>query len=399
MKVYINDAIVAVKNPFENKIFIYDRLNKIEFNINEDTFEILKDIKNNNYTKNDLIEIFPEEFIESLFEMNILTIKKQKNINNVKELTKYNNARIFVELTEKCNLKCQHCYGNFECKKVNSLNIERLKTIIDNASKSGVYQFDITGGEPLLYKNIEELLEYAYNSGMLVRIFTNLTLYNNKFRDMILKYGVKDIVTSIDSCNEEEHDKFRGQNGSFKKTIRAIQDLKKYDLNISVNTMIGNHNKNHIPELIEFLQNLNVKSVLDVIVPEGRAQSLNENIIESANIIKNIYKEYYDIINHEAISINCGIGNRFVYIKSNGNIYICPSLIYDEYKLGDISNFDTFSTWREMNNKFSGLHCDRENKLCKKCTGGCRARALKLNGNINSKDDVYCIINKVGEKV
>jgi 2-iminoacetate synthase ThiH len=144
MKVYINDSVVVINNKFENRIFVYDRLNRVEYNINNQTFEILEEIKNKDHTKKDILDMYGNDFIEQLFVLNIITLSKQKNINNVKKLEKYNNVRIFVELTDKCNLKCKHCYGGFECKKNHSLDIEYLKKMIDNATKNGVYQFDLT---------------------------------------------------------------------------------------------------------------------------------------------------------------------------------------------------------------------------------------------------------------
>ena len=269
--------------------------------------------------------------------------------------------------------------------------------MIDEASANGVYQFDITGGEPTLYPYLEELMDYVYNAGMLMRIFTNLTTYTEKFKNLILKYGVKDIVTSLDSCIKEDHEEFRGQKGCFDKTLNAIQDLKKEDISISLNTMIGNHNKNNIEELIVFINNLKLKSVLDVIVPEGRATELNEDIKESAHVIKKIYEMNSNKIDKEAISISCGVGNRFIYVKSNGSIYLCPSLIKEEYKLGNIENFNTMEIWKLMTNKFSNLGCSKKSEKCKNCTGGCRARALSLHRDINSEDDVYCAINGVEE--
>lgn len=393
--VYINDSMIIINNKFENKIFVYDRYNRVEYNINSEMFDILEKIKKYKFSTDDLINLYGIDLITQLFELQILTKKKQKNINNVKRLSKYNNVRIFVELTNKCNLKCKHCYGGFACSNNKFISIAKLKELIDNASHYGVYQFDITGGEPTLYPDLEELLEYVYNSGMMVRIFTNLTLFSTKLKNMILKYGVKDIVTSLDSCIKEDHDEFRGQKGTFDKTVNAIKELQKEKIDISLNTMIGNHNINHIPELVDFISSLNVKSVMDVIVPEGRATILNEDIRKSSRIIKYIYDSNIDKLDKNSTSIGCGVCNRFIYVKSDGNIYLCPSLIYNEYKLGNIDSYDTEKIWKYMISTFKHIKCNEKSERCKKCTGGCRARALKVNDDICAKDDVYCILNGV----
>ncbi len=395
MKVFINNSAVIVNNMYENKIFIYDRLNRIEYNINDDMFSILENIKYGNYSKKELYDNYGKKLINQLFSIKILTFEKQQNINNVKRLNNHNNVRIFIELTDRCNLHCKHCYGGFECNKNNIISFEELKKVIDNASQNGVYQFDLTGGEPLLYPNIDELLEYLYNSGMMVRIFTNLTLFNNYIKNLIVKYGVKDIVTSVDSCVKEEHEDFRGVKGCFDKTLNAIDKLKHENINVSVNTMIGNHNKNNINELVKFIDGLKVNSVLDVIVPDGRAKNLDEDILVSSKIIKDIYQNYAEKVKKDAITISCGIGNRFIYIKSDGNIYLCPSLITEKYKLGNINNYDTNKIWSKMENEFLHIKCNHKSEKCKNCSGGCRARALKFNNDICGKDEVYCIINDV----
>ena len=161
--------------------------------------------------------------------------------------------------------------------------------------------------------------------------------------------------------------------------------------------MIGKHNENRIKELVDLIKSLKVNSVLDVIIPSGRAISLKENITSSARIIKSIYNEYYKIVDYSAIAVNCGIGDRFVYLKSNGNIYLCPSLTSDEYKISDIKSYDTKTVWKTINKKFSYIKCNKKTKKCKNCNGGCRARALLLHKDLCSEDDVYCIISGVKE--
>lgn len=397
MKAYISDSVVVVNNHFENRLFIYDRLNRNEFEINEETFNCIADIKNNNYDEKNLKDIFDDDFINQLFELKILTYKKQKNINNIKKITTYNNVRLFVELTNKCNLRCKHCYGSFDYKNDKILNLDKLKKVIHDASSNGTYQLDLTGGEPMLYPNLIELLSFAYDEGMLVRIFTNLTLLSDDKLNKLIKYGVKEIVTSLDSSNSEIHDAFRGQNDCFNNTIVSIKKLKEKGFPVSVNTMIGNHNKDSIDSLVKFITDLKVKSVLDVIVPVGRGIELNENIKDSAKLIKNIYDNYYKIIDKNAISVHCGIGNRFIYVKSDGNIYICPSLIEEKFKLGNIDNYSTIQIWQEMTKNFSNFFCNSKRNKCGDCKGGCRARSLKMYDDICAKDDVYCIINEIGD--
>ena len=195
---------------------------------------------------------------------------------------------------------------------------------------------------------MEAVLSKLYDSGMLVSIFTNLTLLTNHHLEIFNKYCVKKVITSIDSCYKNVHDEFRGCNGCFDKTMKNIEKLKKLNIELSINTMIGNHNIKYIDEMIIFLKKLELPFVLDVITNEGRAMTLNENISTSANIIKTIFSKYNNDINKEMNFKHCGIGNRFIYIKSDGNIYICPSLIDDKYKIRNKEKYDLILLDEEM---------------------------------------------------
>lgn len=393
---YINDNCVVINNKFEHKCFIFDRQTKTSYDINEQMFDLLKNIKNNTNNLSFYSNKYSSEIINTLFSLNIITYKSPNIIDNIKEVKDFNCARLFFELTSKCNLKCAHCYGSFSSTEQKELNYLEIISILEKSKVYGSYQVDFTGGEPIMYKDLDKLLEYCYLNGFLVRIFTNLTLFNDKFLTMFKKYGVKEIVTSVDSCHAECHNQFRGVPKSFERTIEAIKILKDNNIPITINSMVGQHNKEHIDEMIGFIDSLNVKSVLDVIIPEGRANFLDNSIQDSAMVIKNIYENHYNIIDKNAISVSCGIGDRFVYIKSNGNVYPCPSMTNDDNILGTVKTFDFKKIWKILASKYN-FCCNKKIDKCKNCSGGCRIRANILHNNFNSEDDVYCIINGVAD--
>lgn len=392
-KLYINKDCVIVGNRIENKFFIFNRQSKQSYDINESMFDFILTFVNAD--EDWLNQVDNQSIISQLYDLQILVeLKNENQLNNIKQIKDYNCARLFIELTNKCNLNCKHCYGDFSSKGENHLDLNSLLAFMDNCANNGCYQMDFTGGEPMLYPHLKEILEFAYKKGILVRIFTNLTLLTTNMLDLIKTYGVKEIVTSVDSCHSSCHNEFRGVEGCFDKTIKAINQLKEANIPVCVNTMIGAHNADYIDELVKFIDDLNVKSVLDVIVPEGRGENLNSSIKQSAKIIKQIYENHYKIIDKSAISVHCGIGSRFVYVKSDGNIYLCPSLIKEKYLLGNISTDSALSVWTRLSDS-SNMDCKHRTSACQKCSGGCRVRACNLHGTMDDRDDVYCIINGI----
>ena len=391
----LSNDLVMINNQYEGVLFIYDRLNHIKYEINDEMFFLISDIHRNELDYDSIIKKYDKGIIEQLIELNVLVSAVDKPIFNIKEVTEMNCARIFVEITDKCNLNCKHCYGGFACNNNTYLSLDTIDELLRQAIELGVYEFDITGGEPLLYKDLEQVLSKLYDAGMLVSIFTNLTLMTEEHLEMFKKYGVKKIITSIDSCYDHIHDEFRGKKGSFDKTLKNLYLIKESGIEIAVNTMIGNHNIKYIDKMVSFLKSLEVPFVLDVITNEGRAVGLNEDMNLSASIIKEIFNKFHNDIDDGANFKHCGIGKRFIYVKSDMNVYICPSLIDEKYCVGSLKGkFQLKKIWKTMQDTFGNLSCSSKCEKCKKCKGGCRARALKLHNNINEIDDVYCTLMK-----
>ncbi len=392
MKLYINNEVVIVNNPFEQTTFIYNRVLHQKFDINEDMFNILEYIYNNHgITLEELNKTYLdiEDVINELIKMNIIKTTRQKKLHNIKRLTKENYARLFVELTDKCNLRCKHCYGSFNIANENYLSIENLDKVIKEAVKLNVYQFDLTGGEPLLYRDLEIILDKLYQSGMLVTIFTNLTNNSKETLDLLEKYHVKKVITSIDSHLPEVHDEFRGVKGSLERTLKSIKYLRNTGIEIGVNTMVGKHNLDHIEDTIKFIKELDLPCVLDAIIPSGRAKELKEDMYAAVQKIHDLYTS--PLINIDLKITDCGVGTRFLYLKSNGNICMCPSLT--EFVFGNIKNSDTITeSWQKMHKTYKNLSCHKECNKKDKCNGGCRARAYHFNNDIYSEDLNSCIL-------
>lgn len=142
MPLYINKDIIIVNNKVEKDIFLYDRKNRAKSLINDDMFEILNYIyENEGITVRDFLKTYAglEDVIDELFNLNVLMKVKQKRCNNVKIVENLDTARLFVELTDKCNLRCKHCYGNFKCENNHILSIDKLDSLINQAINLNVY--------------------------------------------------------------------------------------------------------------------------------------------------------------------------------------------------------------------------------------------------------------------
>ena len=158
--------------------------------------------------------------------------------------------------TYLCPLKCPMCYQIR--KKSEDLSTEDSKNMIWALQQAGVYFLHLTGGEPLVRKDIIEIIKYAKKDlGMHVSLNTSCTDPHNQIYDVAKELDT--LIISFDGM-EENHDKNRGK-GSFKKNIEVIKEIRKRGLkvNVTTNMCYGDHNKDDVPKLTALAKELNVK--------------------------------------------------------------------------------------------------------------------------------------------
>lgn len=111
-----------------------------------------------------------------------------------------------IVLTTKCNYKCRYCFAEGEKDKNNRItDIEKLKKILKVAKEFGINKIKLTGGEPLLYPNMDELLNYIRKIEIpYVDLTTNISLLNEKNIKLLNKYNVNAITLSLNTLDEEK---------------------------------------------------------------------------------------------------------------------------------------------------------------------------------------------------
>ena len=178
---------------------------------------------------------------------------------------------IRVDLTYKCNLRCKICFefGENPKEKIKdnsedeSISIELLKKIINEVCYFKP-TFYLSGGEPLIYPQIIELLEYLQNKKVYCLINTNGVLLE-KYAEDLVRLGVDKIIVSIDGP-EAVHDLNRGK--TFKKItdgIKVIKDIKKmtksYFPLIRINSLITPFNSEYLEDTVNMVEELGVDSL------------------------------------------------------------------------------------------------------------------------------------------
>jgi MoaA/NifB/PqqE/SkfB family radical SAM enzyme len=176
---------------------------------------------------------------------------------------------IQLELTRKCNFKCKYCniYSNKEAKE--TLSLEAIKNIIDKVENDCCF-INLEGGEPLLRKDLREIIEYIQKKdGIFLSLTTNGSLIKNRINDL---KKMDAIGISLDGP-EFVQDKHRGK-GSFDKVIEAMKIIKDEKILLGVSTVLTKYNINHIKEHLILLRENKVDYV--VFSPVSLATNMSE---------------------------------------------------------------------------------------------------------------------------
>jgi len=131
---------------------------------------------------------------------------------------------IQIHPTKKCNLTCLHCYSISGPGHQDVLNLSDLKNFLAYAWEQGFNNISISGGEPFLYKDLEELLKFSKSIGYQNTLASNGMLLRSERAKRILEF-VDLIAISIDGP-QPLHDKIRNQAGAFDKTCQGLEVLK-----------------------------------------------------------------------------------------------------------------------------------------------------------------------------
>lgn len=192
----------------------------------------------------------------------------------------YKAYSVSWNLTQQCNLLCAHCYMSAFAAADTSqeLSTAECQRIMDDIARVNPNIFLIlTGGEPLLRKDIFELSAYATAKDFTVVLGTNGVLLREPQAKRLRQSGVVGASISLDSTVAAKHDAFRHLQGSWDGAVRATRVLRDEGLDFSLHMSVTDWNVAEIPAMIELANTLGAK-VLNFffLVRTGRGEQLTD---------------------------------------------------------------------------------------------------------------------------
>ncbi len=180
-------------------------------------------------------------------------------------------------LSYRCNLRCMHCYQNASQPSSDELTIDEQLGIVDQMAWAGVSLVVLSGGEPLANPNLGKLIERIRKHKMAVSIDSNGVLLDRENVQYLKQLGVGSVELSLDSVNPETHDRFRGLDGAFKKTLNAVELCSEAGMFTTVATTATMLNHAEDAELISLARNHGAERVVFFdLIPAGRGREIQD---------------------------------------------------------------------------------------------------------------------------
>ena len=323
--------------------------------------------------------------------------RKKKELDKiakeVKELIKNPIlSNLFLEVTLRCNAKCEHCGSS--CGGIipkDEISAEQLKkTLLEIHEKYGAPNvfLTVTGGEPLMRKDLFDIMKYATSLGFRWGMTTNGMLIDEEVIEKMRDTNFESISISLDGL-QETHESFRKVPGSFKKIMKAIKLLQNLETlkSLQITTVANKKNLHELEDIYKLLLDIGIKEWRVMCVdPIGRASDNDDILLDKEGLLY-LYKfirekrlenkmvvdddcSHYLGLKYENILRNhgfvCGAGIFIASILSNGDICVCPNVRRKELVQGNINKDSFVDVWE---NRYQDFRKNRltVNSKCKKC--------------------------------
>ena len=240
-----------------------------------------------------------------------------------------------VGLTNACPQRCAYCYNKGRSGRV--MDTATIKRTIRELKNLGVFWLGLTGGEPLLNKDLLQIVESA-GADCSVKLFTTGSTLTPQLASDLRKAGLFSVSVSLDDWREEDHDRARGTPGAFREALRAIEVFQKTDgLHVGVSAVLSREMivRDEVEALLLFLIGLGVDEAWlseakpsapafwqsDLVITETEREklvALQDQYNRDGRIAVN-YLGHFEGREH----FGCNAGHKMVYVDAFGEVSPC----------------------------------------------------------------------------
>ena len=261
---------------------------------------------------------------------------------------------LHISVTERCQCHCVHCYARGrEEERLKELDTAEVRSLIDQGRRLGAAYVVFSGGEPLLRKDIVELVSYAHRKGLITRINTNGLLFTPENTKRLKEAGLTQAGVSIDDPDPEVHDRLRGLPGGYAKTLEGIRNLKANGILCQIQTYASRRN---IPEglkkIIALGRELGVFYVYFFFPTASGAWACSFDELltgEEKAAVRDLADVRFVHVELATAGSRCRVFARsLISVASNGDVTPCP---FTPFVIGNVRERPLEELWRPFSSR------------------------------------------------
>ncbi len=320
-------------------------------------------------------------------------------------------------ITRQCNLTCAHCYRDAqESPDAEELSTSQGLRLIEEIARAGFRVAIFSGGEPLMRRDLYQLLEHARAQDLRPVLGTNGTLITAEVARRLREAGLARAGISLDSADPDYHNRLRGSPTAWQRAVAGMEACLRADLSFQINTTVTQQNEEHLLEITDLARELGAKGHhVFFLVPAGRGRKIAEEMVEARRceqlleallekqrevdieIKPTCAPQFVRIAERLGVETRfhsgCLAGRTYCVITPNGEVQPCP---YLPLGVGRVQQQSFEEIW-EMAPVFHDLREARLEGACGRCRWsrrcfGCRARAYWATSGNYLGEDPWCTL-------
>ncbi len=323
---------------------------------------------------------------------------------------------INLELTDRCNIKCRHCYNfwrNEDVEKKSVFTFQTFDRFLEMVLEAEVFHVVLTGGEPFLnFEVLEYALKRLTENGVSHSVNSNLMLASEDKIARLRDAGLDHILTSLNSFNPQTNDFMAQQEGAYEKILRGITIARSMEIRVSLNMIVSQTNKEDVYGTGSLASQLGCQRIfatrtvpsVSLAKPESSDTSMEiQDIKKVLNDLIRVQDDFKigvgtlvsyplcllgDLAKYSAlVGRGCPAqsGNR-MSVNPDGQAHAC---VHEESGYGNIYEEGIKKVFKKMQKWHDGSYFFKDCGNCdylSVCRSGCRMSAYACNAGLASRD-------------
>jgi MoaA/NifB/PqqE/SkfB family radical SAM enzyme len=287
-----------------------------------------------------------------------------------------------LAVNDVCNARCEHCsfFEGVEDPTRTVMTTEQTAEIIRQAQELGVSVLNFVGGEPLLRKDLPELIASVDKDLTTTIVFTNGSILADRAASL-RKAGLDSVYVSLDSADAAEHDRFRGTKGLFDKAVAGIRKARLLGMSVGISCTITPESfaRGEMAQIVELGRQLGVHEVLVFdAMPTGR-YSARTDLVDNQGWVEEMIQaavpfnrdpSYPGVLVWAYTSgyraVGCSCGTSYFYVSPYGDVMTCD---FNHAVFGNALSTPLYQVWDAMTSREEFNHA---------AWGGCKVKSSRF---------------------